>query len=203
MKKILTLVFVFALCLVALNFLPVHGEEAIYNSVIRLHVIAASDSDSDQALKLKVRDAVLSGLSTLSEGCSSKSEAEEKLASQLDEIRAVALETLAAEGCDCHVSVSLGKEKYPQKSYDGVCFPAGEYTSLRIVIGEGEGKNWWCVAFPTLCMSATTEEFEAAAQTAGMDDTLSETLSGEPDYQLRFYLLDALGRAENFCFRKK
>ena len=194
MKKILTLVFVFALCLVALNFLPVHGEEAIYNSVIRLHVIAASDSDSDQALKLKVRDAVLSGLSTLSEGCSSKSEAEEKLASQLDEIRAVALETLAAEGCDCQVSVSLGKEKYPQKSYDGVCFPAGEYTSLRIVIGEGEGKNWWCVLFPQLCL-AGAKNAEAAFVEVGLTpeqySVITET--DEPKYKLRFKIIDIIG----------
>ena len=194
MKKILTLVFVFALCLVALNFLPVHGEEAIYNSVIRLHVIAASDSDADQALKLKVRDAVLSGLSTLSEGCSSKSEAEEKLASQLDEIRAVALETLAAEGCDCQVSVSLGKEKYPQKSYDGVCFPAGEYTSLRIVIGEGEGKNWWCVLFPQLCL-AGAKNAEAAFVEVGLTPeqyrVITET--DEPKYKLRFKIIDIIG----------
>ena len=194
MKKILTLVFVFALCLVALNFLPVHGEEARYNSVIRLHVIAASDSDSDQALKLKVRDAVLSGLSTLSEGCSSKSEAEEKLASQLDEIRAVALETLAAEGCDCHVSVSLGKEQYPQKSYDGVCFPAGEYTSLRIVIGEGEGKNWWCVLFPQLCL-AGAKNAEAAFVEVGLTPeqyrVITET--DEPKYKLRFKIIDIIG----------
>ena len=194
MKKILTIVFVFALCLVARNFLPVHGEEAIYNSVIRLHVIAASDSDSDQALKLKVRDAVLSGLSTLSEGCSSKSEGEEKLASQLDEIRAVALETLAAEGCDCQVSVSLGKEKYPQKSYDGVCFPAGEYTSLRIVIGEGEGKNWWCVLFPQLCL-AGAKNAEAAFVEVGLTPeqyrVITET--DEPKYKLRFKIIDIIG----------
>ena len=194
MKKILTLVFVFALCLVALNFLPVHGEEAIYNSVIRLHVIAASDSDSDQALKLKVRDAVLSGLSTLSEGCSSKSEAEEKLASQLDEIRAVALETLAAEGCDCHVSVSLGKEKYPQKSYDGVCFPAGEYTSLRIVIGEGEGKNWWCVLFPQLCL-AGAKNAEAAFVEVGLTPEQYRVITETdvPKYKLRFKIIDIIG----------
>ena len=73
--------------------------------------------------------------------------------------------------------------------------------SLRVVIGGGQGHNWWCVAFPTLCMGATTDEFEAAAQTAGMDDTLSETLSG--GCQMRFYLLDALGRVENLWFREK
>ena len=137
---------------------------------------------------------MLSGLSTLSEGCSSKSEAEEKLASQLDEIRAVALETLAAEGCDCHVSVSLGKEKYPQKSYDGVCSPAGEYTSLRIVIGEGEGKNWWCVLFPQLCL-AGAKNAEAAFVEVGLTPeqyrVITET--DEPKYKLRFKIIDIIG----------
>ena len=100
MKKILMLVAVFALCLIALNFLPVHGEEAVYDSVIRLHVIAASDSERDQALKLKVRDAVLSELASLSEGCASKEEAEKALSAQLEKVKKTALETLAAEGCD-------------------------------------------------------------------------------------------------------
>lgn len=194
MKKILKLVFVFALCLVALNFLPVHGEEALYDSVIRLHVIAASDSETDQALKLKVRDAVLSGLASLSEGCSSKEEAERKLSSHLEEVRAIALETLAAEGCDAPVSVTLGREKYPQKSYEGVCFPAGEYTSLRIVIGEGEGKNWWCVLFPQLCL-AGAKNAEAAFVEVGLTPeqyrVITET--DEPKYKLRFKIIDIIG----------
>lgn len=194
MKKILTLVFVFALCLVALNFLPVHGEEALYDSVIRLHVIAASDSETDQALKLKVRDAVLSGLASLSEGCSSKGEAERTLSSHLEEVRAIALETLAAEGCDAPVSVTLGREKYPQKSYEGVCFPAGEYTSLRIVIGEGEGKNWWCVLFPQLCL-AGAKNAEAAFVEVGLTPeqyrVITET--DEPKYKLRFKIIDIIG----------
>lgn len=194
MKKILTLVFVFALCLVALNFLPVHGEEALYDSVIRLHVIAASDSETDQALKLKVRDAVLSGLASLSEGCPSKEEAERTLSSHLEEVRAIALETLAAEGCDAPVSVTLGREKYPQKSYEGVCFPAGEYTSLRIVIGEGEGKNWWCVLFPQLCL-AGAKNAEAAFVEVGLTPeqyrVITET--DEPKYKLRFKIIDIIG----------
>lgn len=194
MKKILTLVFVFALCLVALNFLPVHGEEALYDSVIRLHVIAASDSEADQALKFKVRDAVLSGLASLSEGCSSKEEAERTLSLRLEEVRVIALETLAAEGSDAPVSVTLGKEKYPQKSYEGVCFPAGEYTSLRIVIGEGEGKNWWCVLFPQLCL-AGAKNAEAAFVEVGLTPeqyrVITET--DEPKYKLRFKIIDIIG----------
>ena len=87
------------------------------------------------------------------------------------------------------------------KKYDTFTLPAGVYESLRVVIGEGQGKNWWCVAFPSLCAGATSAECEEAAQTAGMDDTLSETLTG--GLHLRFYLLDALGRAEKMCFHGK
>ena len=72
-----------------------------------------------------------------------------------------------------------------------------------MVRGEGEGRHWWCVGFASLCRSATSEEFEAAAQTAGMDQTLTQTLSGEESYELRFYLLDLLGKVENLCFREK
>lgn len=194
MKKILMLVAVFALCLIALNFLPVHGEEAVYDSVIRLHVIAASDSERDQALKLKVRDAVLSELAALSEGCLSKEEAEKALSAQLERVRGTALETLSAEGCDYRVSVTLGKEKYPHKSYEGVCFPAGEYTSLRIVIGEGEGKNWWCVLFPQLCL-AGAKNAEAAFVEVGLTPeqyrVITET--DEPKYKLRFKIIDIIG----------
>lgn len=194
MKKILMLVAVFALCLIALNFLPVHGEEAVYDSVIRLHVIAASDSERDQALKLKVRDAVLSELAALSEGCLSKEEAEKALSAQLERVRETALETLSAEGCDYRVSVTLGKEKYPHKSYEGVCFPAGEYTSLRIVIGEGEGKNWWCVLFPQLCL-AGAKNAEAAFVEVGLTPeqyrVITET--DEPKYKLRFKIIDIIG----------
>lgn len=194
MKKILMLVAVFALCLIALNFLPVHGEEAVYDSVIRLHVIAASDSERDQALKLKVRDAVLSELAALSEGCLSKEEAEKALSAQLERVRETALETLSAEGCDYRVSVTLGKEKYPHKSYEGVCFPAGEYTSLRIVIGEGEGKNWWCVLFPQLCL-AGAKNAEAAFIEVGLTPeqyrVITET--DEPKYKLRFKIIDIIG----------
>ena len=102
---------------------------------------------------------------------------------------------------DSRAVVTLCRETFDIRKYDTFTLPAGVYESLRVVIGEGQGHNWWCVAFPTLCMSATTEDFEAAAQTAGMDENLSETLTG--GYQLRFFLLDALGRAENLCFREK
>ena len=178
-------------------------RQYLNQELIRLHVVANSDSEQDQNIKLQVRDAIVASLSEGMADIGDVQAAKAYLQENLSKIENVANKTLEAAGVDSRAVVTLCKEAFDIRKYDTFTLPAGVYESLRVVIGEGQGKNWWCVAFPTLCMSATTEEFEAAAQTAGMDDTLSETLSGEPDYQLRFYLLDALGRVENFCFRKK
>ncbi|MDO5545696.1 MAG: stage II sporulation protein R [Eubacteriales bacterium] len=171
--------------------------------LIRLHVVANSDSEADQSIKLQVRDAIVASLSEGMADIGDVQAAKAYLRENLSKIETIANNTLEAAGVDSRAAVTLCKETFDIRKYDTFTLPAGVYESLRVVIGEGQGHNWWCVAFPTLCMSATTEEFEAAARTAGMDDTLSQTLSGEPDYQLRFYLLDVLGRMENLCFREK
>ena len=197
MKKILILILVLASCLVCLSYLPVHGEEQIYDSVVRLHVIANSDSDDDQALKLKVRDAVLAEMPSLLEGCTDRDSAVAALSASLDQIREIAQRTVNENGYAYTVSVSLGEEKYPSKSYESASFPAGTYTSLQIKLGDADGKNWWCVTFPSLCLPATAEGFGEKAVEAGLSESLSNALSGEDGYEIRFYLLDVLGRMEN------
>jgi len=86
------------------------------------------------------------------------------------------------------------------RNYDTFRLPAGVYESLRIVIGEGEGKNWWCVVFPELCLPATAEGFESVAVGSGFSEALSGALTGETQYEIRFFLLDCFGRLENFFF---
>lgn len=169
--------------------------------LIRLHVVANSDSEDDQNIKLRVRDAIVESLSEGMADIGDVQAARDYLRENLTKIESVANQALEKAGVDSRAVVTLCRETFDIRKYDTFTLPAGVYESLRVVIGEGEGHNWWCVAFPTLCASATTEGFETAAQTAGMDETLSETLTG--DYQLRFYLLDVLGRAENLCFREK
>ena len=193
MKKILIIVFVFALSLVALSYLPVHGEEAVYDSVVRLHVIANSDSDTDQALKLKVRDAVLCVMPSVLEGCESREAALTRISESLPEIEKAASDTVAAEGYDYPVTVTLGEEKYPRKSYEDVCFPAGEYQSLQIKIGESEGKNWWCVLFPEMCLSGA-KNAESAFIQAGLTSEQYKiiTETDEPKYKIRFKILEVL-----------
>jgi len=174
--------------------LPVHGESAIYDSVIRLHVLANSDSEADQALKLKVRDAVLERTGALLADVKTRDEAERILSSSLDEIRTVASDTLKRNGSEYIVRVSLSEEDYPTKRYEKLAFPAGEYLSLRVMIGEAEGENWWCVLFPPLCLSAATSKREAeeAFLAAGLSGEQYRIITDtdETKYKLRFKILE-------------
>ena len=153
MKKILICVVCILLSALFIAAMPMEGEEKLYDNVIRLHVLANSDSEEDQALKLKVRDAILKEYSDVLSSAETIDTAKEKVEVLLSNIKDTATKTLAEEGCDYHVEVLLGEEYYPKREYDNFHFPAGNYISLRIVIGEGEGKNWWCVLFPPLCLS--------------------------------------------------
>ena len=196
MKKIAILCAVTLLSFFILGFLPVHGEEKIYDSVIRLHVLANSDSDEDQALKLKVRDTVAALTEELNCNAADIDTAEQILRENLDLIRDRAQKTLSDLGCEYPVSVELGRENYPRKSYDSICFPAGEYRSLRVLMGEAEGQNWWCVLFPQLCLgTATKKQAEDAFISVGFtpDQYKIITETDEPRYKLRFKLLEVFG----------
>lgn len=196
MKKIITVFCVFVLCIALCEALPIHGEGKIYDSVVRLHVLANSDSDEDQALKLKVRDAILSYTSPLVIDSASREEAIEILSRELESIEAVAREELRANGCDYAVRVTLTEEEYPTRNYESMSFPSGKYISLRVLIGEAEGQNWWCVLFPPLCLSAASEKldneeaFVAVGLTSDQYKVITET--DDVKYQLRFKLLEAI-----------
>ena len=181
-----------------ISYLPVHGEEAVYDTVVRLHVLANSDSEEDQALKLRVRDAVLEVTTPLVEGCRSQAEAVAAIESGMEDIRAAAEKVIAAAGRSDEVSVLLGEEDYPTRTYDSCCFPAGEYVSLRVCIGEAAGQNWWCVLFPPLCLSAATandtDSNEEAFISVGLNrdqyGIITETQNTK--YKIRFKLLETV-----------
>lgn len=166
--------------------------------LIRLHVVANSDSTEDQHIKLQVRDAVLESLHSDLEGVRDVNQAKAYLQENLPKIEKAANRVLERAGVDSRAVVTLGKECFNIRNYDTFSLPAGVYESLRIVIGEGAGKNWWCVAFPELCLGAAADDFSGTAQAAGMSDALTGSLSGQEDYSIRFFLLDALGRAQQF-----
>ena len=116
-------------------------------NLIRFHVLANSDSEEDQALKLKVRDKVISYLKPKLEDSESISQSEKIILNEKD----ICKETIKQNGYNYDVSINLGYSKFPTKQYSSVVLPAGEYKSLKIIIGKGQGKNWWCVMFPPLC----------------------------------------------------
>lgn len=195
MKILLTLSICVCVTFILLSFLPVHGESEIYSSVLRLHVLANSDSDEDQALKLKVRDTVLEKSAELTVGCASIKDAEKILCGSKDEIREAAQARVLAEGYEYPVSVELGIEEYPTRRYDSLCFPSGEYLSLRVKIGESGGKNWWCVLYPPMCLSAATKsESEDAFISVGLNPDQYQIITETEDvkYNVRFKILEAI-----------
>ncbi len=137
---------------VILSVVPAQGEAAIYDDVLRLRVIAESDSEADQTRKLRVRDAVLDASCALFGDCTNAEEAEKRAAAAADTIRRIAEETVREYGGESAVSVTVGRERYPRREYGGWILPAGTYRSLRITLGEGAGHNWWCVLYPGLCV---------------------------------------------------
>lgn len=160
-------------------------QRDISSSLVRLHVIAASDETAEQELKLRVRDNVLEYLTPVLDKAESPEEAQRIINGELTSIKA------AAEDCagGRSVSVTLGQEYYPTREYEGFTLPAGQYQSLRVILGEGKGHNWWCVVFPPLCVSA-------AEQNKALD-AMSEPERGlitEADgYELRFRIVELWG----------
>ena len=190
------------ICLLAACFvwtaMIIADKQTLRKELIRLHVVAASDSEEDQALKLRVRDAVVSSLQQNMENIADADQAKAYLQENLPKIEALANQVLRSAGCLDLATVSLQLEEFTTRYYDTFALPAGIYESLRITIGDGAGQNWWCVVFPSLCVGATVEAFSDTAQCAGLSDGLTGALAGEEAYEVRFFVLDALGALENF-----
>ena len=170
------------------------------NELVRLHVVGASDSAEDQAMKLHLKDKIVESLKTDMASLRDAEAAKAYLQENLPKIEQLANSILQEAGCTDVAEVSLGAEAFTTRVYDTFTLPAGIYNALRIVIGEGQGKNWWCVVFPSLCLPAASETFADTAAGAGFPDTLNRALTGETGYELRFAVLDALGGLENILF---
>jgi stage II sporulation protein R len=164
-------------------------QQRLAAGVLRLHVIAASDDAEEQALKLRVRDAVLAALRPKLAEAADAAQARAILAGELDAAAAAA--EAVSEGRS--VSVRLGPEDYPSRSYGSFTLPAGRYESLRVTLGEGGGHNWWCVIFPTLCLGSA--EPEALREQLGAADYA--LISGEEGWELRFWLVERWGELWN------
>ncbi|MBP3314678.1 MAG: stage II sporulation protein R [Clostridia bacterium] len=196
-KRILIVTFaIIGLCAI-LTILPIHSEGQIYDSVLRLHVLANSDSEDDQELKLKVRDAILADTAHLFADCKSRDEASAVVSENLPLLQMSAERAISEAGYSYPVRIELGEEEYPTKNYESACFPAGEYLSLRVLIGEGVGQNWWCVLFPPLCVSAASESDGSVEVGLYGDQYAIVTETEDIKYKIRFKLLEAIEKAVN------
>lgn len=164
---------------------------------IRLHILANSDSERDQQIKLALRDDVLEEYGPTLFAAGNKEGAEELIREKTAEVEAFCAMRLREMGESASVSVVYGEEYYDRRVYQSVSLPAGRYSSLRIVLGEGKGANWWCVLFPPLCLGAASEsEEEEAYLDAGFSPetygVISNGRSGK--YKIRFRVLEWFGK---------
>ena len=163
-----------------------HTQSALADKVVRLHVLANSDSQADQALKLRVRDAVLEAASAALEGTSTRAQAQARLEPLLPELERTAQAVAAESGCAYPVRVELAETSFPTKEYDGFALPAGKYLALRVLIGKAAGQNWWCVVFPPLCTTAAADVPAAALGAGFSDEEVALITEADSGYVLKF-----------------
>ena len=163
----------------------------VRENVVRLHILANSDSDADQTVKLLVRDALLESGMRIFSGTTYVNDAVNILEEEKDMIISVAENVLHENGFDYNVSVSLEKEYFATRMYEDFTMPAGEYLALRIIIGNGEGKNWWCVMFPPLCLPAAGEQTDIDAI---LGEEGAKLIQSNSKYEMRFKIVELFER---------
>lgn len=168
--------------------------QSVRDSCFRLHIIANSDSEEDQSLKLKVRDGLLSGTADIFEKAESKKEALSLALTNKDKIKKAAEDIIKKEGYSYTVRIDTKKTYFPTRTYEKYTLPAGKYDALRVIIGEGGGKNWWCVMFPSLCLPASVKKDK-------LTDLLTENeiklIEKNPRYEIRFWIVEQIEKLKN------
>ncbi|MFB0920902.1 MAG: stage II sporulation protein R [Oscillospiraceae bacterium] len=186
--KIWEISLLVALCVTFCVGLFAKAEQSrISGELIRLHVIANSDSTGDQAAKLRVRDSMLEVLTPMLDKASDLNEAESIIESSLPQLCRVAEACLRGSGKYYSVKAQICMESYPTRSYEGFALPAGDYISLKIILGAGLGHNWWCVVFPPLCMTSVEDKNAFS----GLSDETEKliTCDGE-EYRVKFRIVE-------------
>lgn len=162
----------------------------VKDNVVRLHILANSNSELDQEVKLKVRDALLETNASILSDTVTKENAKEHFEASKDILLKTAKDTLKDNGFDYNVKITLQEEYFETRVYGNLIFPAGQYTALKVVLGEGEGKNWWCVMFPPLCVPAA-DGIETKENTADyLTESGEKIVNGGNKYIVKFKLLE-------------
>lgn len=166
-------------------------------NTIRLHVIANSDSPEDQDIKLKVRDALLDAGSNIFDGSVTPDNAQKKITDEINHLENTANSVLKKYNKNYHATVTLTTEYFDTRIYDDdITLPAGKYLALKVVLGEGDGKNWWCVLFPTLCLPAT-EKTDHNALKNTYSDTGKYIVENSDKYEIRFKIIEIIEKLKN------
>lgn len=204
MKKLIKLFVCLLLVAFVLGLADLwQDRQTLKNNLIRLHVVANSDSTEDQAVKVQVKDAIISYLQPIVEKMPDKEQAMAYIQENLATLQTLSNNVLNKLGVRDRAVVTFLPESFRTRVYDTFSLPSGIYDALRVEIGEAAGKNWWCVVFPSLCLPATSADFQDTAVSAGFSQTLTGTLSNNGGYKVRFFLLDCLGKVENFFYKSK
>ena len=166
--------------------------ENVRRDVLRLHVVADSDSETDQRLKLLVRDEVLKKGGELFNGTVTADEAERVIVPKTDELKEAAENVLRQNGCSNSVEITVGEEYFATRCYENFTMPAGVYTAVRVNIGSASGQNWWCVMFPPLCLPAASADADAFFTEDEM-----KVVSSSPEYEPRFKIVEIYESLKN------
>lgn len=199
MRIISTILISIATFFTLSSFIPTESEWQIYNSCVRLHVIANSDSEEDQALKLKVRDRLIEKVSEYE--TTSKEETLSKVEKDKDLLEELAKDVVKENGYAYDVRIEIGLENYPRRDYEDFSLPAGEYTSVRVVIGDGNGENWWCVLYPPLCTQAALSYDKDACIEVGLSSSQYDLITGANGrYKVKFKLIEMAAGIAGFDY---
>ena len=197
MKKttnfLMAVVILLAITLIAAIF-PTEQDAAIYEDTLRLHILANSDNEEDQELKYEIRDKLLKKYGTSLGASDNPEEAKENIRALIPEIKSDVDDWIQEAGYNYKSDVTLGVEWYDTREYEDFTLPKGYYTSLQVMLGEAEGKNWWCVMYPPLCLDIATEE--APRDDAVLGYTKEEySLITERGYNIKFKILEIFSEA--------
>ena len=166
--------------------------DEIRSDVLRLHILANSDSEEDQQLKLKVRDALLKAGKNIFDGSVTKENAEEKIESEREKLTEVAEKVIYENGFDYDVEITVTEEFFTTRTYENVTLPAGKYKAVRVLIGESTGKNWWCVMFPPLCIPASQPDINLF-----FNEDEIKLVESDPKYEPRFKIIEIYESLKN------
>ena len=176
-------------------------QSKLSDKLLRLHVIANSDTDEDQALKLRVRDRVIQTAQGFLTDVSNVNDAQDIVLQHIPELRAAAQDEVRRAGYDYSVNARVTNMYFPTRDYDTFSLPAGNYDAFRVEIGAAAGRNWWCVLFPPLCVTAAEAEVEETAEEAGLtEEEIALIFSGEPVYRYRFKAIEWIEQLKNKIF---